>query len=462
MRLNRKGLLVFLAVLAGWPAGTVWAQQGCDTPFEVIVTLRPPPFGFPTVWDAKYGIRDMMVQLGSGVTQEGGTVLAIGRSFSMDDYKTKDILLADINRRGRVLKEERYPAKEAEEPVKMIRSGKELVAISNMRGGKGNAEKWARLSWYDGDGRYLRERILKDSVFDYESNGLLQAVEGKGFVAILHAVNRSDAGDENGVLIRFSPQGDVVWRRAYRPGIPNEINGLNPMDESNYIATGRIRLDDGRQAGWAMKLGYDGAVHWQRTYPRGEESVFRTAALSGASTANGHGFILAGDTVPLDKGPRAAWVMETDALGEPRWQRYFRRPDAALSGDWVRSEPDGRKILIMNARIVEGQSGHNYVRMVTLSPRGAVIGDEAYYEGLQTRATDYVEGWNGERVMTAVIQDETGGRPDEQQPITVIGPGETADQAAAAAPELEPDRPVYKGWIFIATALDPYDDPCGK
>jgi len=438
------------------------AQQSCDTPFEVISTLRPTTFGFPTVWDAKYGADDVITQINSGIAQEAGTVFVVGRTVTLDDFKPKEIVLAEINRRGRALQEVRYKAKDAEEPVKMISLGKDFIVMSNMRGGKGMAEKWTRLSWYDAAGKFKREKILKDAVFDYEGMGLVESVEQAGFIAILHGVNRKDPSDENGVLMRMTPQGEIVWRRAYRPGIPNAIHDITAVTDESYIAAGRIRLDDGRIAAWAMKLAYDGAVQWQRTYPRGHYSNFRHAALLPAKTAEGRSFILVGDAKPYDGGSDAAWAMEISAVGEPVWQRYYRRPDFDLHGEWVRSEDDGRIVLMMNAKPLEGQKGTGHVRILTLSPRGALIGDEGYHEGMKAVATDYNEGWNGERIFTANIEEDPNLRQtDENGEIVVVGLAEDA-KAQAEGEEKPPAKPVHRGWIFIATAPDPYIDPCAS
>lgn len=454
---NLSGIILATVCVLTLFVPQVARAQMCDTLFEVITTIRPPTFGFPTVWDAKYGQRDSLFQMGSGVTQDGGTVFMIGRQLSQDNYKPEHIVLAEINRRGRALKEEKYPAKEAEEPIKMIQLGSSLIAISNMRGGSKKAQKWVRVSWYDKDGKYKRERILKDAAFDYEGMGMTMAAEKEGFVVILRAVNRQDETDQNGVLMRFTPGGELLWRRVYRPGIPNILHNLIPIDDKDYMATGQIRLEDGRMAGWAMKLGFDGAVHWQRTYPRGGFSVFRHVALSPDTTAEGNGFLLAGDSEPLDGGPMASWILAIDALGEPQWQRYYRRPDYELTGNWIVSEPDGRIILIMNAKVVDGQSGQDHVRMLTLSPRGVLVGDESYFEGLQAVATDYVPGWNGERVLTAIIEDDMGVTEEEETPIVVVG---LVDDGEEEPEMVIPEEPVQRGWVFVATALDPYEDPC--
>ena len=434
--------------------------QLCETVFETITTLRPPTFGFPTVWDAKYtDLPENMVQFASGVAQDGGTVFVLGRSISKQDYQPQNLILAEINRRGRALKEYKYPIKTAEQPVKLIQLGSDFIALSNILGGTNNDQKWARISWYSDQGVYKREYIIKDGEFDYEGQGLLEASEGNGFIVILKAINRADETDMNGVLLRVDKSGGVLWRRAYRPGIPNMLNSVVDIGENSYLATGQIRLDDGRFAGWVMKLGFDGAVHWQRTYPRGKDSTFLHSVWSSLWTVEGKGFLLAGQSEPLDDGPASAWIMAIDALGEPQWQRYYRRDDYALSGDWVISEDDGRIILIMKASAMEDNSGaFNHVRMLTLSPRGVMVGDEAYYVGLQATPTDYVPGWNGERILTATITDDDAGKLDEDDEIVVIGLA--ADDESQIGEAKVAKDPVQKGWVFVATALDPYDDPC--
>ncbi len=448
--------MTFLAFVSLMPQ-TAKAQV-CDTLFEVITTLRPPTFGFPTVWDAKYGSKDHMVQLSSGVPQEGGTVMAIGRRLSKESFQPENIVMVELNRRGRALKEEMTKAKDAEVPVKMIQIGNEFIAVSNIRGGTKLEQKWIRLSWYDRDGKYKREKIIKDPVFNFEAKGLIESVEAKGFITVIHGTNRADETDQNGILMRFNTGGELMWRRAYRPGIPNVLNSVVPVDERSYIAAGRIILDDGRMAGWAMKLGYDGSIHWQRTYPRGGFSVFDHVDLDVGGTVEGHNFILSGASSPLDDGPDAAWVMEIDAQGEPQWQRYYRRPDYALYGNWVRVEDDGRIVVMMNAEATDDGGGHDHVRILTLSPRGVLIQDESYTEGLQANATDYVPGWNGERIFTSIIEDDMGQSGEEEIPINVIG---LIDNPEVAEAEEEPLEPVQKGWVFVATALDFYEDPCG-
>lgn len=451
-----KRFLSLAAILFLIPCGAARAQT-CDAVYETITTLRPPIFGFPAVWDAKYG-GDGMVQLASGVPQEAGTVFALGRRLSDKDFKPQDIILIELNRRGRALTEASHPAKDGEEPIKMIPLESGFIALSAMQGGKGHTEKWARLSWYGKDGSFKKDLIIKDGTYNYESMTLVPSVEQSGFVVVLHAVNRADTSDRNGVLARYSPQGTLLWRRAYRPGIPNMLTNLVAIDGENYLATGQIRMDDGRMAAWALNLGYDGAVRWQRTWPRGKSSVLRHAVQIPGRTADGQGFILSGDSDPYDGGPRSAFVMAIDALGEPQWQRYYRRKDYELTGNWLMSQPDGRAVLIMNAKAAPDGGGHDHVRMLTLSPRGVMLGDESYHEGLMARGTDFAVGPNGERVMTAITEIDTAAKGDVESPVVVVGLG--AQDAPPEEAKAPPQKSVQMGWVFMATPLDPYDDPC--
>ncbi len=459
MKKGLHALFISFTLFLAWPPQTAQAQM-CDTIFEMITTLRPPVFGFPTVWDAKFGKRGSMVQLSSGLPRDDGTILAIGRRLSQEDFKPEDVLVAALNRRGRALIDNAHNAKDGEDPVKIIALDKGYVAISNIRGGAGRGERQVRLSWFDEEAAYKRDRVVRDGHFDYEATGLVNATDGNGFIAILHAVNRTDPEDENSVLMRFTAGGEIVWRRAYRPGIPNALYGLLPVDETHYMAAGRIRLEDGRMAGWAMKLGRDGTVHWQRTYPRGGESTLRDATVAPFVTVNGQGVILSGDSLPLDGGPVAAWVLAIDPLGEPLWQRYYRRPDAALRAQWLESYPDGRTAVIINAAALPGEEVPDHIRMLTLSPRGIIIQDEAYHEGRGAQGRDYVPGWNGERIITGVVEDPVGSTESDEE-IVVVGlvPDEEAPEDAEEG-DLMPPKTVEKGWVFIATALDPYQDPC--
>lgn len=454
--------MILTAAACAFPGASPARAQTCGVPpYEVIVTVKAPVFGVPTVWDAPYGAAGTSVRFASGVPQKDGTVMAVGRRVSKDDPARRETVLADINRRGRVLKEASVPAKDGEMPVKMMAVKGGFLVVSNMAAGRGLMEKQVRLSWYDSDGRYRRDAVLKDPVFDYEARALLPAADGGGFIAVVHAVNRKADKDRHGLVMRFGESGALAWKRAYRPGIPNEITGMIPVDETSYLASGSILMDDGRVAGWAMKLGYDGTVLWQRTYPRGRYSVLRRAGVSRESTAEGHEFVLTGDARPTDGGPDSAWIMSLDANGNPLWQRYYRRPDMTLSGGWVAGNGDGRTTVVVNAKAEDGSGQQDHIRIFTLSSQGALINDESYITGLRAQARDFTGGWNGERVLIAdadIVEEDVADAGEEGMDIyPVYGPPRPPAAPGEKAKKPEPES---RGWIAVATALDPYTDPC--
>lgn len=461
--MNRNILILLLFLFIAAPHQAFAAR--CDAAYEVIVTPYEPTFGVPSVWDAEYRQEGKMVQFFASTPLDGGTVLTYGRVLSEEDFQPEQTILVELNKRGRALITREREAGEAELPTDIIPLSKGFVTSSDIRAGRKKELRQVRLSFYNEKVEFRKNVILKDERFDYESLGLLPAIEGQGFIAYLRAENRDDPQDFNSVVMRFDENGTMLWRRAYRPGIPNALFGIVPIDNKTYLATGHIEIEDGRMAGWALKLGIDGTVYWQRTYPRGVSSQLIGGAEVTYSNLEGMSYVLIGNSEPLDRGPRATWVMSIDTAGEPVWQRYFRRDDYKLTGKALHMHEDGRLVILMNAEANEKAIEPSHIRLVTLSPRGAMIQDESYLSGIEATANDFDNGWQGERIVTATIR-KVPTPPAEED---IIGSGLFNLQEPAGPPEqpetdedgnvIQPD-PVTKGWVFVGTALDPYDDPC--
>ncbi len=477
MNTTKTTLLSIIFSLALLPAvlpGKSYAQV-CEATREVIVTLLLPRFGFPTLWDANYHDRDAMVQMASGVPLEGGTVMTVGRKLDKEDHHAKETYLAELNRRGRAVNEKFYAAKAGEQPVKVIAFGERYIVVSNMVAGARKEQQQMRVTWYDKDLALKREKIIKSDTYNYRATSLIPALDGKGFIVVAHAFQRDENGEKNGLLIRMNAKGDIQWKRAYRPGIPNQIVTLTPYDEDSYIAAGEIRQEDGRMGGWVLHLGHDGTILWQRTYPRGKAAKLTMGApfpLLGEKAAAGmkDNIILTGQTTPLDDTPPAAWLMALDPTGEVLWQRYYRHDDFVFDGKAVQAEKDGRINMVMNAFALEDSDQRDHIRLLTFSPRGVMLQDESYITGRQATATDFFSGGNGERIVTAIIEDDA--QPPPIETILNEEEGDASGSAAEseeqdepeeeteAAPEEEP--PVHEGWLFVGVPLDLYEDPCHK
>ncbi|MGZ9097363.1 MAG: hypothetical protein ACXW30_03595 [Micavibrio sp.] len=449
----------------------------CIPAKEAIINLRPPFFGTPAVWDAVFGVRNNMIQFSGAVTLENRNLLVVGEALDMA-YKPLEHVLVEINSRARAVSEKRYPAKAGERTSGILKTDKGYVVSATIRGGKKESEKWARLAWYDGERNFLRELVLKDGVFDYESMNIAEAANGSGFVAVIKAINRQDESDQHGVLYRLSESGKVLWKRSYRPGITNHIYGVSVTDGNHYIAGGQIRNEDGRMAGWLLKLNDDGTIVWQNTYPRGHLAVFRSGFTKKMLHDSDH-YVVVGQVMPYGTDPGAAWVLEVDSLGATVWQRYFRATGFDIDGRGVQAYGDGRISVLANADAKDETAGApDHIRLLTLSPRGDLAGDEAYLEGHRAEARQLINGWSGERIVTAFIEVEsTAGAEDKVELITEAlerqereasmaesskgygPPAPTGDQIVTIAQSL-PKEIRNEGWVFVATGLDPYTDPC--
>ena len=427
--------------------------QACDTLFEVISTIKQPTYGFPTIWDADYGSADQMVQFAGGILMDEGTVMSYAGKIDEKTSKPLETGLVELNRRGRTMTEKFYPAKNGEQPAGLVKIDNRFVGVSNFRVGKNN-DKHVRLSWYDRDGTYKREQTFYDAAYDYEAQKIIPAVDGKGFVIVVHAVSRKDSTDQYGVIARFSADGKQTWKRAYRPGVNNKLIGLSQTDDNAYLATGKIIMDDGRMAGWIMKVAYDGTILWQRTYPRGKYSVFTAGAVSSKKSPDGTSFLLVtGAAEPADNGPHAAWVMEVDPLGEPLWQRYMRRKDYSFEGMDIAAQKDNRIVVTINATADrKDKEAHDHVRIITLSPRGIMLDDEAYLMGLEAKAVEVTQNANSDIVLVTTILKE------QKKPEEEFGPPKPLPEGKQ--PDVPP--PLQEGWVAVIPAPDLYTDPCLK
>ena len=453
---------VLTALLLCGSGHEVRAQTSAQCGFspEVIVTLRDPQFGIPTVWDSAFeDENDGMAEFAAGLPLQDGTLMAAGEILSGKDFKPAERVLVQMNRRHRVMMERRHPAALNEKAADIMALNKGFVIASTFSGPR--KERRVKLSWYDAKATFKKEKIFKDSDYDYTAYDLDHAVSGNRIMLLVQAVNRKNPEDQYGVLMQLSADGKLLWRRAYRPGIPNLLDGITPLaGKEDYLAYGRIRMEDGRDAAWLIELNHDGTIVWQRTYPRGKASILRDA-----QPAKG-GFILTGESEPLDDKGGAGWVMKVMNLGIPVWQSYYRAKDYALDGVGSIVFEDGRIAVALNAQALEGTFGRNHIRMLTLNPRGVMMQDQAYIEGRMAAARQFLEGNKDERIAIANITalPHLAERKDRVK-LSISGPGEMGpalplESETAKKSEETGALPRLQGWFLVATPLDPYQDPC--
>ncbi len=429
------------AVLLAFPGSFAFAQAEGDnaqvectsSPTE-IMTLNEPVFETLSVWDTLYATKDGMDVFSDALPVSGGAVVAAG-SYTADK---KDLLyhplLVKFDEHRKVVWEMREKTTSQQTIHRILPTKDGFFVLGDVADGdKGNGIYTRR---YAADGKGADIAPLFEDGFDLDAKGMVAAQDATGYMIAVQAVSKKDGYTQKGMLFKVDQNGGLTWKRSFTSGRSTVINNVQATLDRGYVLTGQIVVDEKRSGGWVIVLDGNGAIKWQRNYPRGTAASFQAAA----QTADG-GFILSGKARPSGaRGKQlAAWVMRTDSGGAPQWQRYFR-------GDYSYEAPDlivyhdGRSSVLLNGRGMDG-AHRSHARLVTLSPLGAVQKIENFTDGHNATAAKLVSGTEAERIIAGYAQ---GGFGENQ-----------ADNLPESAPSY-----TYDGWLIAGVPLDLYEDPC--
>lgn len=455
------------------------AEPACTVDGEAIITLRPAYAMVPTIWDSIFADRDGMMQFAGAVPLANGNVVVAGDKLD-SDYKPTDNILVELNTRGRPAQDIRQPTKNLNRTVDILPLDKGYLTAATIVTGKKNDQKQVLLTYFDEAYKAVKTLDLSDTVYDYTAMDLAPAVNGNGAVIAVQAINRTQRNDRGGVLFRVTADGKIMWKRSYRPGGSNQIDRVVPAGDVGYLLAGSIQGENDRANGWLLRLNSDGTIIWERSYPRGSYAVLRNAVLSRSSWA-GEVITVTGQVMPYGGKPGAAWVMQLTAGGDVKWQRYLRADGYGLDGRFLQLQRDGRSVVLLNAAIADAEDTkrRDHIRMVTLSPRGELLFDEPYQEGERARAVNMATGPDNERIITAIIQTSSKSKASASKVELITDalerkereakmaaqenlfgpPRPQADQILEIAKSI-PDHIREEGWLFVATGLEPYTDPC--
>lgn len=459
----RIPLLTFALFLMAAPSVAVGqTPQRCVAPYQAITELDAPYFGTPSVWDAELARAGKKVSLYASLPRAGGTLFSVGSIFPEGSDRPESLVLAELNYRGRALIEKTYKAKPDERPIDMITAGRDYIVASTYTDGKNRA---ARLSWYNYDGTYNNDIVIKDPLYHYELKALVKVPNEADFIALVQAQSVRDDSDVHSIFYRYNASGTLKRKRAFTPGAANTLYNVTPLaGNDHFLAMGAIGKDGGGMAGWVLELDRDGAIVWQHVYPRGENAELIGAVEAGGAT---RGFVVLGRSMPLDGGGMATWLMNIDGKGDPVWQHYYRDENYAIEPVAISSRGGGRLIVLTNAHAmpVEGEvrQPQNYIRLFTMSPRGALIGDEQYLHGIDAIAYNYVDGYTGDDPGTRIVTAASVVVPSPQtEADNMIGSGlfdlqEKDEDMVADTGDVTPQQ---RGWVFVGTRLNAYEDPC--
>jgi len=179
-------------------------------------------------------------------------------------------------------------------------------------GSRGND---AAIAKYDNNGTRIWERTF--SVPDSKVSFCSIAAASDGFVAvgisneIIRNGNATWHGPADGVIVKYSGAGDVVWQNSFGGDSSDYFNSVTAVPGGVVVA--------GESAGYAniVKYGDDGVIVWQKNLSREEASSFKSvAAVPG-------GFIAAGDVYNYANDSRDGAVVKFDDKGEVTWKKSF-------------------------------------------------------------------------------------------------------------------------------------------
>lgn len=402
----------------------------CASPYEVIIPLRMPVFGQGAGTEYRTLIGDPgFDRLIAAYPAAEGNIAVFGDSAPEEGKGTLETITALVDNRGRVVKEQRIVHEKLTAQRAAIPFGSGFLTAGEVQDDAG--AQAIQIGVYDKNGTILKQKIIREAGHDLIAYDFLAGPDVAYLMA--WAKNKKIETENHTVLIALGADGEQKWKRAYLPGIPNQMTRLLMLADGTLLGLGKIQIDARRTGGWVMQLTPEGIMVWQKTYPRGIE-----AGLSAGVMLEDGGFLLGGMSRPADGGPAAALLMKVDSIGNPLWQRFtVGNFQYAVENIFMLS--DQRVQLVVNAKPPAGyKTGRPHARILTFSPQGLLIGDDAYLEGNATEIRHALMLKSGKRIL---VGDAQTGFTDGSA---------TEDQVKAA----------YEGLVMGLPEPEPYNDPC--
>lgn len=414
-----------------------WAMDAeCfASPVAEITTLRVPEFGgSPNSWDILYA-DDGMDSFADVVPLDPTTIVAAGAYTKDKEDKIYHPLIVKFDEKLKPVWEMREETSEQRTIHRVLKTKDGFTVLGDII----DAEKGGGIyiASYADDGKV---RGKPSAIFEkdggLDARAFIPAQDGGGYIAVAQYTDSKDGEKQHGLVYKISNAGSVVWKRSYQTGQSNSLNNIQATQDGTYVAVGQVVLDAKKSAGWVLRLDHQGAIKWQKTYPRG-----MAASLQAASQTKEGDFIVSGKVRPFDYDGTSlsAWVMKTDSSGALKWQRYFRGDYNYEAPDMIVYE-DGRASVLLNAGGTFGDN-RSHARIITFSPQGNVEHLEDFTEGQNASAQRLVAGLGAERILTGYAQTSFGENQEGNE--------------ASDAPEY-----TFDGWVLAAPPLESFEDPC--
>ncbi|MCK6417372.1 MAG: hypothetical protein L6Q57_00315 [Alphaproteobacteria bacterium] len=455
--------LVFCA-FAVLSVSAVAAECGID--YQMIVNMQRPERISYNVWDNIYGHQDYEERFVSGLGEESGGVIVVGEKYK-SDQEFVDLVLAQINRRGRVEWQQIHAIPALVHVQKIVRLANHFAVMGETKD-KQKESKQIWVGYFDSKGALVTQGTINREGLSLEGADLSADSTGENLVLAATAYDHKRKS-KNGMLFRLNQKGAILETKTLKPGADNTLQSIRVLPDRGFIMTGQVQDDQGRAVGWLLRMDEDFNFRWQKQYPRGLSAEL----LSAVPYLQGY-IAIAGRAKPLPGagGLYSAWVMVVEDIdGDELWERYFRssamteardiiadkngllsvminnkalkkKTNAEAEADEKAKSADDAEIISKNGETEEQtyESG-DFVRLLSLNPRGLLLTSEDYFNA-------------GGAVGNQLISARAGGER------VIIGQTDALYQIEIKG-QAEPDiiRSV-NGWVLSAIPAESYVDPC--
>lgn len=438
--INRFMVLLSVAFLAVFvPSAQALVPDTCDVQYEAIVKLRAPYAGSYNVWDTVYGEAQTDERFKSAIVLESGSVFVAGERGFPDKEDKKSVLLAEIGRNGRVLKEYEHELPGLVEVVKIHPHASGAIVVANVKPKGERAHIWVGV--FNLQGQLLYQKHIKGGRAALKAYDIEFAPGGKTY--ILSAFSEVEGSGVAGstVLYRISGKGSVISHHSFVIGSENAMVDIRVLDNGEIMGAGYIMDADGRKTGWLIRLQDDFRMIWQKPYPRG------AAAELVAVEPLVKGFMAAvGTALPVSEGNRAGWLLAVDEnSGDVGWQRYFTE-GLHFDGRDIMVSKDAMISVLLDGTAPEGSDEPEHVRLMSVNPRGELFSSDEYFNGAGVDAYQLLQSAGVEQLVIGATRIDH--KIEAMQGPQL--PGETAIKTVRSS----------EGWVIATPGIDPYDDPC--
>ncbi len=450
---------LFMGVVA-FPLTAQAQSRGCNFESELIFKIKDGRIGAYSVWDAVYGEIEGIERFASALPVDGSDTLAVGEVYDTPDSAPK-LTLVKFDYRGRDVWTKVHEIKGLSGAVKILPVGDNFMVLANV-GASGKKRPGVWVGTFDQAGELLKGGMINHPTGALQASDIVPGPGGQGFLMSANIEARGEA--PHGALYLLGSKGQALSHREYAAGLGNRLNALAPAYEGNgYLASGYIEAEDGRKAGWLLRLNDDGSIIWQQQYVRGSGAQFLSV-----SRFNEQYFVVSGFADPhaLEGTRRAGWVMMVEARnGNMVWQRYYTGSykysardvlvdndgliSVLLDGQWDQKKKpksaDGEAQednTYDPTRDLGERKDFDYANLLTIDPRGNLRSSDPFYNGEGSDAAQLYFGKRGERM--------------------IVGSTKMVYSIEAVADQLAMIKRSEEGWVLAASPSDPYKDPCKR